>query len=112
MECRAKGRVPKADKGEVIKALRDGMSTEIVAERFGLSKSRVRAMRCEAGMGVTTGGRRAGVRSIDNQAIVFGKYEPPAVQRDDFMKPVYDGKCVTMVATDAEREEFGIGEGR
>ena len=52
---------------------------------------------------------RAGVRSVDNQAIVFGKYEPPAVQREDFMKPVYDGKCVTRVATEAEKEEFGIG---
>ena len=110
MGGRAKGRTPKADKAEVIKAIKAGVPVHDVAERFGLSQSRIRAMRCEAGINVNEGGKRSGVRSYADPAILFGRYQPPAKQRPDFMVPTYDASCRVRMATEAEQEEFSIKE--
>ena len=110
MDCRAKGRKPKADKAEVVKAIKAGGSVHDVAERFVLSQSRIRAMRCEAGINVNEGGKRSGVRSYADPDVLFGRYQPPEVQRPDFMVPTYDASCRVRMATKEEREEFKIQE--
>lgn len=100
-ENRPKGRPVKVPPKRVLDLYEKGLTTEEVAQQTGLSLSRVRAVRVEAGLGP---GRSSSPRKQ------LHPYTPPPKERPGFLEPAWGFDNVVKVrqATEEERKEFGI----
>lgn len=96
---RPSGRPAKFPSEKVVEMLRQGMEPEEIADLSGLSASRVKEIRCKAGLGPGLG---------HNKGKSLKKEPAPPIQRPGFMVPAEypTSECIVRQGTPEELAEI------
>ena len=110
---RPKGRKPKVPKDQVVELLKQGLTVPEVMNKIGLSESRIRAIKFQAGLSKPTAPKPESKRK-ENTEIIFGRIVDDATVTQmrirEYCKEIgIDNRCTVRQATEEERREFGIG---